>query len=575
MDDRQHPEDDTSHHMLLPAEQTGTWSGNAREQPGQQDGATGAAVGAGHWRYELRRWLATLNPGRTGREYEKAIGYFFQTPGVPSHVDALSFDLLLAYRGALALRAADQRRPQPRAGWGRLPHRQHVTASRTELLPAAADGGELAGETSATGGHDERDQVSDEETEEAGTEEGTATSSHSGPLAPATVNIRLTALRQFLIHCAQVGSLPQLTPDAMRSALRRLRIERRRPYQVLAEPEWESFLAAALAPTLMRAATPDGKAGDGEDSAAVLGASEGRDRETRSPWGTPRALREQHGVGSRPPAHSREPTRDPVGAPAQARSGLTGARTAQRDHALIALALASGLRAIELSLLDLGDLTRDWHAGAEEWWLVLPDAKTKGQHGGRTLPLAPALVETLLAYVQHTGRRWEHAEDRATPLFLSMRKSLAQAVGARDPTQNALPSMGRLTPGQIGRIVDRVEAQWQAQHGESAGDTGPGDVRRISPHALRHSTAIALLEGNDRQGRPPASVEHVRGWLGHFDIRTTQGYLAHLEARRHRRPFAIDAPTRAPAAAAGNTGAAAESPREDGALRPLDGLPNG
>ena len=66
-----------------------------------------------------------------------------------------------------------------------------------------------------------------------------------------------------------------------------------------------------------------------------------------------------------------------------------------------------------------------------------------------------------------------------------------------------------------------------------------GETRQISPHALRHSTAIALLEGNEAIGRPPASVEHVRGWLGHFDIRTTQGYLAHLEGRKHRRPFTL------------------------------------
>lgn len=66
-----------------------------------------------------------------------------------------------------------------------------------------------------------------------------------------------------------------------------------------------------------------------------------------------------------------------------------------------------------------------------------------------------------------------------------------------------------------------------------------GETRAISPHALRHSTAVALLEGNAETGRPPASVEHVRGWLGHFDIRTTQGYLAHLDGRRHRRAFAL------------------------------------
>ena len=77
----------------------------------------------------------------------------------------------------------------------------------------------------------------------------------------------------------------------------------------------------------------------------------------------------------------------------RSRAGLTGERTAPRDHALLALALATGLRAIELASLDVGDLSREWHAGQEEWWLVLPDSKTKGQSGGRTLPLAPELVQ--------------------------------------------------------------------------------------------------------------------------------------------------------------------------------------
>jgi integrase len=215
----------------------------------------------------------------------------------------------------------------------------------------------------------------------------------------------------------------------------------------------------------------------------------------------------------------------------RSRAGLTGARTARRDHALLALALATGLRAIELCALDLGDLAREWHAGGEEWWLVLPDAKTKGQRGGRTLPLAPALVETILAYARAGGRRWERAADRATPLFLSERHGQGPTAdgGRRAP--------GRLSPEQVRRIVDRVETQWLAGDGSAR---GAGEGRAISPHALRHSTAVALLEGNRRGGRAPASVEHVRGWLGHFDIRTTQGYLAHLDARRHRRPFALE-----------------------------------
>src|SRR5262249_13710136 len=104
------------------------------------------------------------------------------------------------------------------------------------------------------------------------------------------------------------------------------------------------------------------------------------------------------------------------------------------------------------------------------------------------------------------------------------------------------PIGARLTQRQIERIVDRIENQWIASRSvdaELSGTMVVGGTRAISPHSSRHRPALGRLEGNAAAGRPPASVEHVRGWLGHFDIRTTQGYLAHLDARRHRRPLTI------------------------------------
>ena len=518
MDDVQAPQASAEDSSLAPV------PASPRDEPDDDESGDFERL-LGHWRYELRRWLATLNPGRTGHEYEKAVAYFFCTPGVPQQVSDLSFDLLLAYRGALALRAADPARGgaqttasaslRPRGALSPAPPRARLTDGNTpgraaENYERDAPAGDDADQTTAT------------------------------PLAPATVNIRLTALRQFLVHCTQVGSLTHLTPDAIRAALRRLRIERRRPYQVLAEPEWEGFLAAALD------VTSSPPAGQGDDHAAPGAQTSWGER---SPWGTPRAAREGTAATA-----------------ASARSTSGGQATAQRDHALLSLALATGLRAIELSLLDTGDLVREWHAGEPEWWLVLPDSKTKGQHGGRTLPLAAPLVELLHAYLRATGRRWDDPADRATPLFLSRHGN----------------GRGRLSTVQMRRIVDRVERRWAAGRGHGGGGDGDGDGtsgdgRAISPHALRHSTAIALLEGNLAAGRPPASVEHVRGWLGHFDIRTTQGYLAHLDARRHRRPFTISPASSTsspsspapPGAAAAN--AADQKPADDSAELAPDG----
>jgi site-specific recombinase XerD len=479
----------------------------------------------GGWRFESQRWLATLNPGRTQREYQKAVSYFFGAPGVPQQIGAVSFDLLLAYRGALAMRATAHAEVQPRRS--------------TRSGPRARLSGEAPARLEGQG--------------EDAAEAADAASSQSRPsaLSPATVNIRLTALRQFLCYCALYGSAISLTPDQIRSALRRLSVERRRPYQTLAEPEWAQFLAAARLPAEPRS-----------DHAAMAQAQRAkRPAAARSggPWGVPRAVREEarqlaeksgtsyDDDSIEDAAYEEQRPRNLI----RSRAGLTGERTAPRDHALLALALATGLRAIELASLDVGDLSREWRAGEEEWWLILPDSKTKGQSGGRTLPLAPELVQILREYLEGTARHWERPEDRGTPLFLSGAvnyRRTPQTRQTRTPRQHdeqtstqPTPAFRRLSPGQIRLIVDRVETQWQAQYAGAERKQGrrSGDARRISPHALRHSTAIALLEGNQANGRPPASVEHVRGWLGHLDIRTTQGYLAHLDARRHRRPYTL------------------------------------
>lgn len=453
------------------------------------------------WRRDLPRWLATLNPGRTQREYEKAVSYFFDTPGVPQALNALSFDLLLAYRGALALRATAHQDAQPSFQTSPSAERQRLTEGRVRQLEGS--------------NHTDPDA----ESVDADGEQRLP----PGPLSPATVNVRLTALRQFLVTCHTFGRLSHLTPDQIRTALKRLQVERRRPYQVLAEPEWERFLAAAWMP----------QPGQGSASSETPAAA-AENTSSAEPVAT---------AGSDAPPRTKS------------RAGLTGERTARRDHALLSLALATGLRSIELASLDVGDLVREWHSGQEEWWLVLPDAKTKGQHGGRVLPLTPPLVATLLDYIRATGRHWERPADRATPLFLSgaasweMKKTLPERVDERRSARRfSVPRVRRLSVNQIRDIVDRVETQWASQQTPLEEDSAAqaGDGRRISPHSLRHSTAIALLEGNQQMGRPPASVEHVRGWLGHLDIRTTQGYLSHLEARKHRRPFALNPEPQSP-----------------------------
>ena len=509
------------------------------------------------WRPALNRWLMTLNPGRTQDEYAKAVHYFFETPGVPQNLTELSYDLLLAYRGALALRADRRRRSMPRraaTSSGRLRAGQPGSWA-THTLPGMTSG-QTSGQTSA----------------DADGPRVTPASLRVGPLSPATVNIRLTALRQFLCFVIDQDQQDQLAPlstERVRSALRRLRNERRRPYQILSEDEWGEFLDAALhagqvssVPSIPSASVDDVTAIPGVAAPAITSTSPTitpatpAARHARGPWGMTRAEREQarqvslsEAASTQADSSTLERTEYEGATMTHSPDGRTGARTAQRDHALISLALATGLRAIELSLLDVGDLVTERRRGQTEWWLSLPDEKTKGQRGGRALPLAPELVATLLAYIRATGRAWENPEHRASPLFLALargRSARMEETGISARRAVAVPSgeperrYRRLRPEQIRGVIHRVEAQWLAQRRADSDDPAQAaEARRISPHTLRHSAAIALLLGDETSERPPASVEHVRGWLGHFDIRTTQRYLAHIESRDQRRRFAI------------------------------------
>lgn len=547
--------------METPDDETTDWDATATDTPPSlpsvfhaphsenTDGTDKSGeMSARHWRPALNRWLLTLNPGRTQDEYEKAVRYFFETPGVPQQLSEVTADLLLAYRGSLALRADRRRRSVPR----------HAATSprRNALWTSGAATGAIPGDTDTWTDGQRRGAAQ-------------ATSLRQGPLSPATVNIRLTALRQFLLFASEHDALPTaLTAERIRSALRRLRNERRRPYQVLAEEEWGDFLQAALSPLEHAPVVADAPAPTPAAPAAPAA--------PRGPWGMTRAAREQQRAATEA---STQPSEEEIEAQEQqsvgrapGRERRTGAHTAQRDHALISLALATGLRAIELSLLDVGDLVSERRRGRTEWWLSLPDEKTKGQRGGRTLPLAPELMATLFAYLRSTGRSWDNPDHRATPLFLALKggrppladRTVSQAVAqAYDEPERRYR---RLRPEQIRGVIHRVEAQWQAQRRAAAAtaatDETPelaSDNLHLSPHALRHSAAIALLLGDEASDRPPASVEHVRGWLGHFDIRTTQRYLAHIESRDQRRRFAIRPQTRPAQAEAATDATAAPS----------------
>jgi site-specific recombinase XerD len=169
----------------------------------------------------------------------------------------------------------------------------------------------------------------------------------------------------------------------------------------------------------------------------------------------------------------------------------------RRDHALIRLAVETGLRVSELTGLRCDDVVLGHGAHVH--------CQGKGRKE-RCTPLSSQTVRVLQDWLR---RRQGRPED---PLFPSARGTPL----SRDAVERLL-----------------------AKHVATAARTCPGLRRkRVSPHVLRHSAAVSLLQaGVDR------SV--IALWLGHEHIETTQIYLAaDLETKERALARTAPLPTR-------------------------------
>ena len=154
----------------------------------------------------------------------------------------------------------------------------------------------------------------------------------------------------------------------------------------------------------------------------------------------------------------------------------------RRDHALLAVALQTGLRASELINRQRGDVALG--TGAH----VRCEGKGRKQ---RATPLRRETVQILEAWLT------ERPGDACSPLFPTTR-------GAK------------LSRDALELIVRR--------HTQAAAESCPSLLaKRISPHVLRHSTAMELL----RHGVDQAVIAL---WLGHESVETTQIYI-HADLR--------------------------------------------
>jgi site-specific recombinase XerD len=166
----------------------------------------------------------------------------------------------------------------------------------------------------------------------------------------------------------------------------------------------------------------------------------------------------------------------------------------RRDRTLLALAVQTGLRVSELCNLDCGDITLG--AGAH----LRCQGKGRKQ---RAVPFTPGTVAVLKPWLHERGGL------PAEPLF---------------PTRTGR----RLSRGALERRLTTHTAHATEHCPSLRGKT-------ITPHVLRHTTAMELLHAG-------VDITVIALWLGHEDIRSTQPYL-HADLAIKERALALVTPT--------------------------------
>lgn len=149
----------------------------------------------------------------------------------------------------------------------------------------------------------------------------------------------------------------------------------------------------------------------------------------------------------------------------------------RRDHALLVVAVQTGLRASELTALVCTDVDLDTRAHLRCYG--------KGRKE-RITPLTSQTRSTLRAWLA------EHQGDPDRPLFPSRRR-------------------GPLSRDAVALLVAK-HARAAAQHCPSLGG------KTVTPHVLRHTCAMQLLAAG-------VDTSVIALWLGHESVETTQIYL--------------------------------------------------
>jgi integrase/recombinase XerD len=164
----------------------------------------------------------------------------------------------------------------------------------------------------------------------------------------------------------------------------------------------------------------------------------------------------------------------------------------RRDYALLLFLARTGARVSEAIGVDASDLRLD-----RPYHVLL---RGKGRKE-RVIPLAPDLTRTLDAHCRELGI----ARNEPRPIFVSARGSRLTRFGATHVLRRA-----------VKRAAARVPELARAA---------------VSPHLLRHSLAMRLLESG-------SDLVTIQAWLGHASVVSTHRY-AEANAEMMRRSLEL------------------------------------
>ncbi len=151
-----------------------------------------------------------------------------------------------------------------------------------------------------------------------------------------------------------------------------------------------------------------------------------------------------------------------------------------RDKAMLEVMYATGIRVTELISLDVDDVN-----------LELGIIKCNGVKKTRAIPLYPAALKALAAYIQE-ARSFLVADNEENALFVNVNGN-------------------RMSRQGFWKILKHYQATAHIE-------------KEITPHTLRHSFAVHLLENG-------ADIGAVQELMGHSDISSTQLYTHMLNQK--------------------------------------------